>query len=96
MSAVTHLAGLRVEANGLLRQRCAWCGAVLFDYDLANIATPEPVEPGWLPGTAEVNGWWRVDGNMGMEVKPEPQPGSPDRFKIPEDACINIDPEVTA
>jgi hypothetical protein len=25
-----------VQIGALLRQRCAWCGTVLIDYDLAN------------------------------------------------------------
>jgi len=38
MSAVTHIAGLNITVQDrYLRQRCAWCGVVLLDYDLANI-----------------------------------------------------------
>lgn len=39
--AVTHIAGLDVQVGRYLRQRCAWCGAMLSDYDLARVAVPE-------------------------------------------------------
>ena len=40
MTGVVHIAGNDVQVGSRLRQRCAWCGAVLVDYDLANIAVP--------------------------------------------------------
>ena len=38
MSKVIHIAGFCVRIGSQERQRCAWCGAVLIDYDYANIA----------------------------------------------------------
>lgn len=94
MSAVTHLAGPKIEANGQLRQRCAWCGAVLFDYVLANVAV---LGDEWRePGVAEEGGWWCVDGNFAHAVERVRREDDPERWAIPENACINIDPEVTA
>jgi len=31
---VIHIAGFPVRVGRFFRQRCAWCGAVLIDYDL--------------------------------------------------------------
>jgi hypothetical protein len=50
---VVHIAGLDVQIGTRLRQRCAWCGAVLEDVDLANVMVPEgqnPRPPTWTPG----------------------------------------------
>jgi len=32
-----HIAGFPVRVGTVQRQRCAWCGEVLIDYDLANM-----------------------------------------------------------
>jgi hypothetical protein len=35
-----HFASIDVTVNDRLRQRCAWCGHVLLDYDLTRTASP--------------------------------------------------------
>lgn len=50
-----HIAGLQAQVGPLLRQRCAWCGEMLLDYDLRNMAvepgvTVEEVAGGFEPG----------------------------------------------
>ena len=87
MTGVVHIAGLDVQVNGRQRQRCAWCGALLLDYDLANIAVPVGQEgpPAlWQFGTLVM-----VDGNLSVLV--EYAEGQP----LPEGACGRLDPEVT-
>ncbi len=81
---VTHIAGLRISVDSLRRQRCAWCGAVLVDYDLRNLAVPVDQDPEpamWEPG-AQV----AIDEHMSYLV---------DGVKLPDDSCTQIDPEVT-
>lgn len=93
MSEITHLAAQPVRARNRYRQRCAWCGALLFDYDLATIATPDPVEPDWLPAVAEMGGLWTIDGNQGYRREPtRMKDGS---WMIAPDFCMHIDMEVT-
>lgn len=41
MKTTTHIVGLGLGVGTLERQRCAWCGEVLVDVDLANIASPD-------------------------------------------------------
>lgn len=36
--ATIHIAGFPVRVGNRQRQRCAWCGVVLIDDDLANMA----------------------------------------------------------
>lgn len=93
----THLAGSVAEAEGRLRQRCAWCGALLFDYVLANIAyKSDTPEDEWRPATAEPGTWWHVEGNGGWLLPFEPHESNEGAIAIPEDCCINLDPDVTA
>lgn len=87
MSAVIHIAGIHVHINDLLRQRCAWCGAVLADYDLTRVMVPTD-QPG-PPPTFPVGDLIAVDGNAKWVVDHR------DGDQLPEGACARIDPEVT-
>lgn len=64
MAERIHIAGFSVGVDSLLRQRCAWCGEVLIDLDLANIAVApgEDGAPGRGPGTWEPFALVAVDG----------------------------------
>lgn len=56
---MTHIAGYPVRLEGrFLRQRCAWCGIVLLDYDLSTLASIDGEGPStWATGAlVEVNG----------------------------------------
>lgn len=88
-SAVTHIAANDIIIGGRrLRQRCAWCGAILIDYDLPRvaIALEGGEEPG-LPGAWAVGRLVRVDGPMSMVLS--------ETDELPEDACGKVDDEVT-
>jgi len=87
VSAVVHIAGVDVHINQRLRQRCAWCGAVLLDYDLATIAVPVGQDP--HPATWPVGELISVDGGLSFTV--EHVDGGP----LPEGSCGRLDPEVT-
>ena len=83
--AETHIASIDVTVDGrYLRQRCAWCGAVLLDYDLALIAVPEGQDP--TPGTWPAGALVRTDGAVSSVVEAE---------VMPDDACARIDPAIT-
>lgn len=87
MSGVLHVAGLDVCINQRLRQRCAWCGALLLDYDLANVAVPVGQEG--APGIWPFGKLVLVDGGMSVLVEIE------EGGELPEGSCGRIDPEVT-
>lgn len=90
MSSVTHIAGPDIAVEGrYLRQRCAWCGAVLLDHDLAGIAVPEGMDP--RPSTWQVGGLVRVEGDSPRYSALLGGPDTP----LPDDACAFLDPEVT-
>lgn len=76
---VVHFAGPDVAVDALLRQRCAWCGAVLVDYDLRRVAVPVGQDEK-TPGTWPVGALVQVDGPMSQLV--EPVPG-----QLPDHAC---------
>jgi len=72
---MTHIAGLGITIQGrYMRQRCAWCGLVLLDYDLAEIASID----GSPPRFWEVSKQVEVDGNMSALVAGD---------DLPADAC---------
>ena len=58
----THIAAQHVTVNDrYLRQRCAWCGATLIEYDLHGVAVPEGQDP--TPATWPVGALVTVDGD---------------------------------
>lgn len=63
-----HIAGVEITINDRwIRQRCAWCGYVLADYDLTRVAVPigQPGRPGgWETGAIVM-----VDGNASWVVE---------------------------
>lgn len=87
MTPVVHIAGQAVLVGTIVRQRCAWCGAILIDCDTARIAVSEgqdPSPPTWT--RAELVA---VDGNASYVVAHE------DGADLPDGACGALDPEVT-
>lgn len=95
----SHVAGLAITWDGrFVRQRCAWCGAVLVDHDLGYVmvetpsdgSTPEP------PPTWPVDALVRIDGHMRYTVNTEEQLGEGQGEVVPDDCCMRLDPEVTA
>jgi hypothetical protein len=91
VTALTHIAGLKVRVGSRLRQRCGWCGAMLADYDLTNLA----VWPAPPPGEEVLPAMWtpeslvRVDGNAYFVVE------HVDGADLPADACACLDDAVT-
>lgn len=99
---VVHIAGGVVTANGVKRQRCMWCGALLLEYDLANVA--RPLEPGedpdapWSPAMFDVGSHVAVSGTwpkMMRVVEPDPHPEQEGDLLIPDGSCLDLDPAVT-
>jgi len=84
---ITHIAGLDVQVGRFLRQRCAWCGAVLSDYDLALVAVLEGQNP--RPAMWTVGALVAIDGAAAWVVEHE------DGAELPTDACAQLDPAVT-
>lgn len=73
----THIAGQHVTINDrYLRQRCAWCGHILLDYDLHRVAVPTGQEG--PPATWPVGALVTVDGGASWTTEVD---------KLPDDAC---------
>ena len=88
MTAIVHIAGPDITIGPYLRQRCAWCGAALVDYDLQRVAVPVGQDP--RPATWPIGELVEVDGPASWAV---PQT---DHDPLPPNACGSLDPEVTA
>lgn len=83
-----HFAGPAITIDErYLRQRCAWCGAVLSDVDLLAVAVPEGQEHSWphWPDGALVD----VQGGVSFVVP------LTDDGKLPEGTCAHLDPVAT-
>jgi len=88
----SHIAGPAVTWDGrYMRQRCAWCGAILLDYDLTRLASMDGAPPAMWPEYETI----RQDGPMSMIVDLESSSGD-DGLKAPADSCLRLDPAVTA
>lgn len=95
MTAVVHLSGATVFVGTVMRQRCAWCGALLIDDDLATmqvavVAGEEPRPPSGF----EENTFVAVEGDDRSTKVMWAVPPPPDR-RLPEGACAALDPAVT-
>lgn len=74
---VVHIAGMVCQIGPLMRQRCAWCGEVLIDYDLSRMASTGDFEiHGWAPGALV-----EVEGNCSMVLQHQ------DGTRLPDHAC---------
>lgn len=97
MTAPTvHVAGIDVTwSDRYLRQRCAWCGVTLLDYDLASVASPlgEDGSPPPPPSTWPAGALVEVTGtpSAGSQRVVEAVDG-----KVPAGSCMDLDPAVTA
>lgn len=91
MAALIHLAGIPAHIDTHLRQRCAWCGAVIIDVDLATVAVQvrEGEEPAPYP-TWEVGGFVLIDGGVHATIE------HVERLRdLPEASCLTLDPAAT-
>lgn len=94
VSGLVHIAGPVITVGTLSRQRCAWCGAVIDERDMARTAVA--IQPGESEEHA-VEGLRRshweglvlVDGGFKMSVE-DPADG-----KVPPGSCMALDDDVT-
>jgi hypothetical protein len=80
VSLKIHIAGMAVAIGPFRRQLCAWCGEVLFDYDLRNVMVS--------PGSGEPTPWKMADlvARDGMAWYSVPMP--PDDEPLPSECCV--------
>lgn len=87
MTPIVHIAGVALTVDTYQRQRCGWCGAVLHDADLANLAVPVGQDP--TPATWPVGALVEVYGAFSCVVEHE------DGARLPSNACAQLDPAAT-
>lgn len=97
--SVAHIAGLEMQKGTQIRQRCAWCGAILIDDDLALMMVPVGQE-GSARSYFPVGEWvetYSPDNQGGMWVALDPIPPNEDgHYTAPENSCMNMPHELTA
>ena len=84
MARVVHITGMAVALGPFRRQRCAWCGEVLFDYDLRNTMVSPNADgsPGEEPMPWKMADLVAHDGPAWFVV-----PMPPDDEPLPADSC---------
>lgn len=95
---LVHLAGPPIRAANIVRQRCAWCGALLDEHDLDRMAY---VDDGQGHPLIDEDGNPRTRW-QGLVALAEGNPtvkwavDDPEDGKILADSCMALDPAVTA
>lgn len=76
-----HIAGHPVRVGPVMKQRCAWCGYMIAEYDLRLIAVPNKDDgsPGDPPGSYPEGDLIRVSSTPGMrsQIVVEHKDGDP-------------------
>lgn len=92
MAEIVHLAGPQIEYDGVQRQRCCWCGAVIEEKPLERMAVA--IQPGESAEhaaeglrRARWEGWVAIDGGMRWAVD------EPADAKAPERSCMRLLPD---
>jgi hypothetical protein len=90
---IVHFAGATLRIGPVIRQRCLWCGALIEEIDVRQVAVP--IEPGQTAEQAhhglfdlKWSGLVAVDGNARYSV-PDPPDG-----EVPARACSEVLPEL--
>jgi hypothetical protein len=106
VSALVHLAAAPIRAGDVIRQRCAWCGALIEERDLSRTAvalepgeTPEDAERHFIDADGNPTTRWDGlvavdrgdDGGAALWAVDDPADG-----KIPPDSCMALDAAVTS
>ena len=99
-AGIVHIAGLPIRYENHLRQRCAWCFAVLIDEDLTRIAVPVSqldADGHFEPATWPIDSLVEVSGgNPKVSAVLDPEPSaSGNGTKVPEHCCLRLPPETT-
>jgi hypothetical protein len=92
MNEVIHIAGLDVVVGTQLRQRCAWCGAIIDDKDLRGLAVA--LQPGETEAAPYPS--WPIGALIGRMDGATYVIDHPDGEVLPDGCCAKLDPAVTA
>lgn len=94
---IIHFPAHMMSFGSVCRQRCAWCGALIQERDLAAIAMPEEdraAERRGKPIEADEVGWWSglvaISGTNPVMLRAVDDP--PDG-KAPERSCMVVLPQ---
>jgi hypothetical protein len=99
VAEIVHLAGPVITFDGVSRQRCAWCGALIEERDHSNmmVATDSSASPEVQQEEANSAGRGRWEGFVAIEgtnpvcmsAVPEPEDGN-----APERSCMRLLPDL--
>lgn len=88
---ITHVAGSYVsygaDATRVVRQRCAWCGALIYEASMTVFPGMELAAKPFILFSLV-----RVDGSYSEQIDFIEANGS---IHLPPDSCMNLDPAIT-
>jgi len=95
--AIAHLAGPQITYGSVVRQRCAWCGALIEERDLANMAVrvddsasgEVQQEEASRVGRSGWEGWVEIAGTFPVVKSSVEEPGD---GKPPANSCMKLLP----
>lgn len=98
-NGIVHIAGVDVTVGSRYRQRCSWCGAVLFDYDLTRVQVEVP--DGWDAMTDKEKAAacrppsWPIGALVAHRDGARYVVDHDDGLPVPADCCAHLDHDVT-
>lgn len=102
-----HYVGSTLRIGSLIRERCSWCGALIYEMDTSKVAVQtsslkpgQSVEDLFIDEEGRPRAHWHglvwvaeTQAGTGLEVRA--MFDIDEQEDIPEKSCMNIDPEMT-
>lgn len=88
---ITHIAGLNLQTGSWVRQRCAWCGVIITEVDLARLGPEQSYKIVEIGRPVQVT----IGAFMTTLQMVEQESVEGGGFKLPENACMKLPPELT-
>lgn len=93
------MAGIDIRYENHLRQRCAWCYALLIDDDLTmiQVRTEDLVDGEFIPAIWPVGAFIQVEGEFPVMTSViEVEPHEDGSIRVPDNCCMRLPKEMTA
>lgn len=102
-----HYVGTTLRIGSLVRERCAWCGALIYELDMSRVAVQtselksgQTTEDLFLDEDGNPRAHWRglvwvAESGGDESVRSRVMHAVDPQEVIPEKSCMNLDPEMT-
>lgn len=102
-----HYVGSTLRIGPVIRERCSWCGALIYEIDVSRVAVQtsalnegETVEDLFMDKDGNPRSHWRglvwvAEARSGETLEMRMTYDVDEQEQIPEKSCMNLDPEMT-